>query len=142
VVGAGKLGLPLVALIAFGVGTVAVGQDRAGPTAGQEQTGSQPKAPVLVQLSAEAAQSLIVSGVQPQYPKKARKKRIEGQVLLKILISPKGDVRDIAVESGDPLLASAAINAVKQWKYRPYLMRGRPVELESYVRLNFTLSGN
>ena len=61
---------------------------------------------------------------------------------MKILISPKGDVREVTVESGDLLLASAATIAVKQWKYRPYLTRGRPVELESYVRMNFTLAGN
>jgi protein TonB len=84
----------------------------------------------------------VVNSVEPRYPRKARKKRIQGEVLLKILISPKGDVSGVTVESGDPLLVVAATNAVKQWKYRPYLMRGRPVELESYVRVKFTLTGN
>jgi TonB family protein len=110
-------------------GVAALGQDHGSASVGPEQAGQQP-------------QALMVSGVPPEYPKKARKKQIQGAVLLKILISPQGDVRDVTVESGDSLLASAATNAVKQWKYRPYLMRGRPVELESYVRVNFTLPGN
>ncbi len=125
-----------------GSGLAAPAQDQAGAPVGQEQTGQQPQTPEPVKLSADAAQALLVNSVQPRYPKKARKKRIQGEVLLKILISPKGDVREVTVESGDLLLASAATIAVKQWKYRPYLTRGRPVELESYVRMNFTLAGN
>jgi periplasmic protein TonB len=127
---------------ATGSGVAALGQDHGGASVGPEQAGQQPQTLARVNLSAEAAQALMVSGVPPEYPKKARKKQIQGAVLLKILISPQGDVRDVTVESGDSLLASAATNAVKKWKYRPYLMRGRPVELESYVRVNFTLPGN
>jgi TonB family protein len=119
----------------------AISPGRVTASAVQEQAVQPSEAPARVKLSADAAQALVVSSVQPQYPRKARKNRIEGEVLLKIVVSSKGEVREVTVESGDPLLATAATNAVKQWKYRPYLMRGRPVELESYVRVNFTVGG-
>ena len=108
----------------------------------QETPSQQPSVPLRVRVSQGVAQGLIISKVPPAYPKKARKKGIQGPVLLKIFISPEGDVREVTLVSGDPLLAPAAIDAVKQWKYRPYLLQGRPVEVESQVQVNFTLSSN
>jgi protein TonB len=65
--------------------------------------------------------------------------RIQGRVVLKVVISKTGDVVSLALVSGDPLLAPAAIDAVKQWKYKPYLLNGNPVEVDTQVTVNFTL---
>jgi TonB family protein len=142
--GAGKTGLALVALVALGsvgIATAQQSQDQASPPAARSET-APPQLSQRVRLSSGDAQKLRVKGVNPAYPKKARTKRIQGQVLLKIVISREGDVREVAVVSGDPLLAHAAADTVKQWKYRPYLLGDQPVEVESIVPVNFTLSGN
>jgi periplasmic protein TonB len=59
---------------------------------------------------------------------------------LKVEITQAGDVEDVELVSGDPILASAAIDAVKQWKYKPYLLNGNPVNVETQVIMNFALS--
>jgi protein TonB len=96
----------------------------------------------LVRLSRDVAQGLIAAKVQPEYPELARKARIQGTVCLNGVISKDGDVTEVHLISGHPALAQAAIDAVKQWKYKPYLLDGRPVEVETQVTVNFTLAGN
>lgn len=98
--------------------------------------------PQRVCLSTDVAQGLIVTKVQPEYPELARKQRIQGEVCLNGVISKDGGVTDIRLISGHPALAQAAIDAVKQWKYKPYLLDGRPVEAETQITVNFTLAGN
>ena len=61
--------------------------------------------------------------------------------MLNATISKEGTVTDLSVISGDPLLAEAAINAIKKWKYKPYLVQGEPVEVETTIQMSFTLSG-
>ena len=56
------------------------------------------------------------------------------------VIGKDGTVKDVRVESGSPLLAQAAIDAVKQWRYKPYLLNGVPVEIDSRITINFTMS--
>jgi protein TonB len=56
------------------------------------------------------------------------------------VIGKDGAVRDVRVESGPPLLAQAAIDAVRQWRYKPYFLNGEPVEVDSHITVNFTLS--
>lgn len=84
--------------------------------------------------------TLILNKVQPEYPKEARKKRIQGTVVLRGVISDRGDVTELSIISGDPMLTQAAIDAVKQWKYKPYLLNGNPVEVETQFQVNFVLS--
>ena len=98
--------------------------------------------PQRVRLSTDAAQGLIATKIQPEYPDLARKARIQGTVCLKSEISKDGDVAEVHLISGHPALAQAAIDAVKQWKYKPYLLDGRAVEVETLVTVNFTLAGN
>ncbi len=71
-----------------------------------------------------------------------KKKRIQGLVTLRILISRQGDVSQVTLVSGHPALAPLAIDAVKQWRYKPYLLQEEPVEVETTVQINFTLSGS
>ena len=61
--------------------------------------------------------------------------------MLRVVIDQDGDVYDVVLVSGSPRLAPAAIDAVKQWKYKPYLLNGEPVEVDTEVLVNFTLSG-
>ncbi len=73
-------------------------------------------------------------------PPEARSARIQGTVVIKTLINRSGDVVSVELFSGHPMLAPAALDAVKQWKYRPYLLNGNAVDVETQVTVNFTLS--
>ena len=98
--------------------------------------------PQRVRVSSGVSQGLLVRRVQPNYPPLARQARIQGVVLLQATISKDGNIENLTLISGHPMLAPAAIEAVKQWKYRPYLLNGEPVEVETQVQVNFTLSGS
>jgi len=96
-------------------------------------------APKRVRISSGVAQGLVVTKVPPQYPQDAKDQQIQGVVVLKVIVDKEGNVENIQLLSGHPLLVPAAIEAVKQWKYKPYLLNGAPVEVETQVQVNFTL---
>jgi len=102
-----------------------------------------PKAatPTRVRVSQGVTQGLLIRKVQPAYPPLARQARIQGTVLLAAEISKDGTIENLHLISGHPMLAPAAIEAVKQWKYKPYILNGEPVEVETQITVNFTLSG-
>ena len=85
-------------------------------------------------------QGLLISRVQPEYPVDAKDQRVQGAVVLKVNLDREGNVANIQLVTGHPLLAPAAIEAVKQWKYRPYLLNDAPTEVETQVTVNFTLA--
>jgi protein TonB len=97
--------------------------------------------PQRVRVSSGVSTGLLVRRVNPNYPPLARQARIQGQVILQAEISKTGDIQNLRLISGHPMLAPAAIDAVKQWKYKPYLLNGEPVEVETTVQVNFTLAG-
>ena len=97
-------------------------------------------APKRIRIPAQMAEANLVYDVTPKYPPEAGRERIEGTVVLLAVIGKDGAVEDVRVKSGLPLLAQAAIEAVKQWRYRPYLVNGEPVEIDSQITINFTLS--
>jgi TonB family protein len=96
--------------------------------------------PQRVRVSSGVASGLVETKVAPVYPPLARQARIQGVVILQVLISTTGDVEKADLISGHPMLATAAIEAVKQWKYKPYLLNGEPIEVETQVQVNFSLS--
>ena len=98
-------------------------------------------APVLqtVAISQGVSQGLLLKKTQPVYPPSAMRLRIEGAVQLMATISKNGNISAVKILSGDPQLARAAADAVKQWKYKPYLLNGEPVEIQTQVTLNFKL---
>jgi periplasmic protein TonB len=98
-------------------------------------------APQRVRVSQGVTQGLLIHKVQPAYPPLARQARIQGSVLLQALISKGGTIENLRVISGHPMLSPAAIDAVKQWRYKPYILNGEPVEVETQITVNFTLSG-
>jgi protein TonB len=75
----------------------------------------------------------------PAYPPGAKAARIQGHVVLDVIIGKDGSVLEIKLVSGHPLLAPAAMEAVKQWTYKPTLLNGEPVEVKTQVDVNFTL---
>jgi len=100
----------------------------------------EPMANKRIRVPAQIAEANLIHDVAPQYPPEAGRARIEGIVVLMAVIGKDGTVRDVRVESGLPLLAQAAIDAVRQWRYKPYLLNGEPVEVDSHITINFTLS--
>lgn len=78
---------------------------------------------------------------QPEYPPLARSGRIQGQVVLSAVINKDGTIENLRVVSGHPMLVRAAIDAVSRWRYRPYLLNSEPVEVETQILVNFSLSG-
>jgi protein TonB len=97
--------------------------------------------PQRVRVSQGVTQGLLIRKIQPPYPPLARQARIQGQVVLQAEISKAGDIENLRLISGHPMLAPAAIEAVKQWKYRPYILNGEPVEVETQITVIFSLSG-
>jgi len=93
-----------------------------------------------IRVASRVAEANLIHDVAPQYPPEAGRARIEGAVVLMAVIGKDGSVEDVRVESGLPILAQAAVDAVKQWRYRPYLLNGEPVEVDSRITINFTLS--
>ncbi len=83
----------------------------------------------------------LIHRVQPDYPPLARQVRVQGLVVLRAMISRDGAIEDLQVLSGHPMLVKAAVEAVRQWRYRPYELNGEPVEVETEVKVNFVLSG-
>ena len=105
--------------------------------------GNQSTAPTPVlqtlNVSQGVSQGLAIKKTPPSYPANALRMGIEGSVQLMATISKKGDISAVKVLSGDPSLARAATEAVKQWKYKPYLLDGVPVEIQTQVTVNFKL---
>ncbi|HEY3619237.1 MAG TPA: TonB family protein [Candidatus Sulfotelmatobacter sp.] len=97
--------------------------------------------PQRVRVSSGVSSGLLIRKVSPNYPPLARQARIQGTVVLQAQISKDGSIQNLQLISGHPMLAPAAIEAVKQWKYKPYLLNGEPVEVETQVQVNFTLAG-
>jgi len=97
--------------------------------------------PMKVRVSAGVAQGLLIREVKPQYPSLARQARIQGTVVLQAVIGKDGTVQELRVISGHPLLVTAAIDAVRQWRYRPYYLNGEPVTVDTQINVIFTLTG-
>ncbi len=97
--------------------------------------------PQRVRVSQGVSQGLLIHQVRPTYPPLARQARIAGTVVLQAVISKDGTIQGLHVVSGHPMLAPAAVEAVKQWRYKPYFLNGEPVEVETQITVNFTLSG-
>jgi protein TonB len=83
----------------------------------------------------------LIRRVQPIYPPLARSARIQGAVILAAVISKAGTIDDLRVVSGHPMLVRAAIDAVSQWRYRPYILNNEPIEVETQITVNFFLGG-
>jgi protein TonB len=96
--------------------------------------------PKLRTLTVEEHQAeFLIGRVEPVYPPEARANGIEGKVELDVVVGKDGVVQTVSVRAGDPLLTEAAMEAVRQWTYRPTMVNGIPVEVATEVELSFSL---
>lgn len=85
-------------------------------------------------------QGSLVRRVDPVYPSLARSARVQGQVVLAAIISKAGTIQHLQVLSGHPMLVNAALEAVSHWRYRPYVLNGEVIEVETQITVNFKLN--
>jgi len=102
------------------------------PASGSERAGT-------YELSPATAEGSLLHRVEPDYPEEARQQKIQGPVVLDVRIGRDGTVQQATILSGQRLLAEAAISAVKQWEFRPRMVKGQAVEMQTRVTLNFRL---
>lgn len=103
--------------------------------AAREDDGTATPAPI----SPPSANSYLLQRVEPEYPEAARQQHIQGPVVLNVLVGASGAVRELTVISGDPLLAKAATDAVRQWRFNPHQLKGKAVEFETRITVKFAL---
>jgi periplasmic protein TonB len=94
-------------------------------------------APQKIRVSSGVADGLKIHDVQPAYPQMAKIAHIQGDVVLQATISKNGAIENLRAVSGHPILIQAALDAVRQWKYKPYILNGEPVEVETQVTVKF-----
>jgi TonB family protein len=90
------------------------------------------------QIAANDAEAVSRVG-ERSYPSLDRQMKVQGSVLLQALVAADGGIRDLHVVSGNPILTSAALEAARQWRFRPYLQNGQPVETQAKIMVNFTI---
>jgi TonB family protein len=110
----------------------------AGPAS---EDGGQAKAPKQLSVSANVMQGNLINKAMPVYPPDAKKAKIQGTVVLQAVVGKDGDVKNLRVLSGPQELQQSALDAVRQWKYKPYLLNGDPVEVETTVNIVYSLQG-
>jgi protein TonB len=98
-----------------------------------------PKAIQRITVGGKVQEASLIDKVMPPYPPLAKTTRIQGHVIMSAVISTTGTIEKLTLISGHPLLAPAAMLAVKQWRYKPLLLNGDPVEVETTIDFNFTL---
>ncbi|MFZ0860657.1 MAG: energy transducer TonB [Candidatus Sulfotelmatobacter sp.] len=99
-----------------------------------------PATPQRIRISAGVTKGLLIQRIEPTYPPLARSARVQGDVVLSAIIDTNGHITNLQLVSGHPMLVPSAIAAVKQWRYKPYLLNGQPVEVETTITVIFTLS--
>jgi protein TonB len=97
-------------------------------------------APQRIRISQGVTRGLLIHRMEPAYPPLARAARVQGEVLLSAVIDTNGTIQNLQLVSGHPMLVPSAIAAVKQWRYKPYLLNGQPVEVETQITVIFALS--
>ena len=100
-----------------------------------------PVAPARIKQGGNVTAASIINQTKPVYPPLARQARIQGTVILHAIIDKDGNVAELQVVSGHPLLVQAALDAVKQWRYKPTLLNGDPVEVDTTITVTFSMGG-
>lgn len=107
-----------------------------GAILGASQTPPQPSQTPRIKLSNKDMKKLVVKRVGPVYPEIARNARLVGKCGVRVVLTPQGEIAEVRLDYGHPMIAPAAIDAVRKWKFRPYLLDGHPVEVEGEVEVN------
>jgi len=98
-------------------------------------------APSRIKQGGNVTAASIINQTRPVYPALARQARIQGNVVLHAIIDKEGKVAELQVVSGHPLLVQSALDAVRQWRYKPTLLNGDPVEVDTTINVTFTMGG-
>ena len=106
---------------------------------GSTQSNTAPKRPAVVRLAQGVTERNLIRKVKPKYPSQAKGEHVQGAVVLQVRIDENGDVERLTAVSGDPLLVPAAVDAVKQWKYKPFFYQGQPIAVETPITVKFKL---
>lgn len=117
------------------------GQGMMGGTAPAAPPPPKPATPTRIKQGGNVTAASLVSQTKPAYPPLARQARIQGTVVLHAIIGKDGRVSQLEVISGHPLLVQSAIEAVKQWQYKPTQLNGEPVEVDTTIQVTFTMGG-
>lgn len=129
-----SLGAPRMEDIGGGIGSIINDM-------GTRQTAIvRPNTPKSLSVSSGVMAGNLLTKTLPQYPAIPRAARIQGTVVLQATISKSGSIENLRVMSGPPMLQQAAMDAVRSWRYKPYLLNGEPVEVETTVKVVFNLS--
>jgi len=110
------------------------------PTPAPATAASDPSAPKRIRVGGNVQQMMLVEQPRPIYPPEAKQARIQGVVRFDAIIAKDGTVASLTVVNGHPLLVVAALEAVKRWVYKPTLLNGEPVEVQTVIDVNFTLA--
>jgi len=121
------------------LGPTSVGFLNVSATGAVDPTLSHPTATAHNMRVSSMMQGMLVRRIEPRYPPPAIAARIEGPVKIRAIISREGIITQAQLLSGNPLLSGAALEAIRQWRYKPYILNGEPVEVETEITVNFTL---
>lgn len=131
----------VAACLALGAATCASALTLRMQVNSTEASGNHPSThPANVNVSPKVMQNQIIHKVNPKYPVEAKKARIQGKVVLNAVIGKDGSVTDLKVDSGPKELRQSSLDAVKQWKYKPYLLNGQPVAVKTTINITYTLA--
>ncbi|HEV2489525.1 MAG TPA: energy transducer TonB [Candidatus Acidoferrales bacterium] len=108
---------------------------------GQTQAGKAPGQPERIRVAADVAAKMLQHMVVPVYPQIALVANIQGTVTLHAIIGQDGSIKELEYTAGPPILMRAAMNAVKQWKYKPFLLDGKPIEVDTSIPVVFWIGG-
>jgi protein TonB len=117
------------------------GASNAADLFGNQGPKVQAAAPKKISISGGVMTGMLIQKTQPVYPPIAKAARVSGTVVLQATISKTGTIENLRVISGPAMLQQSAMDAVKSWRYRPYLLNNEPVEVETTVNVIFTLGG-
>jgi len=99
-----------------------------------------PRELIAVRASEKSGSNVVLHRVEPLYPVVAKASRVQGTVQLFVVIGKDGTVQNVGVISGPPLLQQSSVDAVRQWRYKPFLLDGQPIEVQTLVEARFALS--
>lgn len=105
----------------------------------QAPTSSAPENPTRIRVGGNVEMARLIHMVRPAYPPDAKAAHVQGTVILHAIIAKDGKVKELQWISGPPMLVGAAMDAVKRWRYKPCLLKGEPVEVDTTISVTFTL---
>jgi protein TonB len=118
-------------------GAVTDGHGQAATTTNNAPVGSKDRP---IRISAGVLSANLVHKEEPVYPEEARADKVTGVIVMAVAVDDQGKVANLSVVSGPELLRAAALTSARQWKYRPYLLNGRPVFVLSTITINFSIT--